>query len=410
MNNKVVITGIGIISPLGIGIDAFWKNALKSQSVISKISRFDSSHYKYQYAGQILDFNPEFYLKKRLAKKLDPFTQYALIASQLALDDSGLDLNALDKTRIGVYVSNMFGGWDFTDRELRNLYKEGAGSINPFLATAWFPAAPQGEISIFHGLKGQSKTIDNGKVGGLTSIGYAARAIQTGRVDKVIAGGTEAMINPFMMTACASSSDSDESSQLSVSGNYQPFGLSSDGWVPGEGAAFVVLESFESAHKRNAIIYGEIKGLGHVNEAAPSHVFSLHSEGLCRSMEGALQNAEIDSSEIDLILADAAGTSINDYEESTAIKKLFKRNIPLVTAPKSMYGHMCGAAGALDIAIAALSIKHQCAIPTMNVTEIDKKHDLNVITTAPHSMVLNTILINARAHGGVNASLVIGSC
>jgi|SRR5579883_3112266 len=406
-NRRIVITGMGLVSPLGMNVEAFWENAMRGQSAIQTLSRFDSRDFKYQFAAQMTEFNVDNYLPRRLSKKLDRFTQYALIASEQAIKDSHLNLDTVDKNRIGIYVGNMFGGWEFTDRELRNLYVEGAELINPYLATAWFPAAPQGEISILHGIKGHSKTIDSGRSSGLTSIGYAAEAIRAGRLDYAIAGGTEAMVTPFMMAACSVASLMSEDHYLSPDGNYQPFGSKRNGWVPGEGSAFVMLETLESALARNAVIYAELQGFGHTTEACNPNQLMQDGSGLDRAISLAMNQSRIHFSDIDLVLADGAGTHQADLQEAKTIHHYFSGHSNCyVTAPKSLYGDTFGANGAFDIIISALSIKNQHILPTMIVDGIDESCPIKLVSNQAIESEINHVLINNRGYGGIGTALI----
>lgn len=401
MTSQIVITGIGIVSALGIGKDQNWQNACSGKNYICQVSTWNTITLPL-FAGQLKDLKIENYLPRRLSKKLDPFAQYALIASKEAIEDSRIQTFAFDERRVGVFVSNMFGGWHFADRELRHLYTEGADAVNPYLATAWFPAAPQGEITILNGFKGYSKTIDGGKAGGLLSIGYAARALQQGKADIIIAGGAEAMINPFMMATCYASSRNSDKNRLTPSNHFEPFSTIESGWAPGEGSAFLMLERIESARKRQAKIYAEICAFNH------GHHSTSHRIGLERSISNVLQQAKYSPEEIDLIYANGAGSIERDEEEASAIRKYFDR--PVVSVPKSMCGHLGGAAGALDIALAALSLKNNKVPPTVCSTEIDDRYELDVITKQPRSMPLNKILINAASPEGTCASLIIQKC
>lgn len=382
LNRRVVITGLGVVSPLGIGLDVFWNNALKGKSVIAPSEKLKNSFFEDYPVGGINDFDPLNYLSTRQIKKLDRFTQYALVATQEALDNSRLDLKNMNKERIGIYVGNQFGGWEFTERELRSLHCLGASLMNPYLATAWFPAAPQGEISIAHGFKGHSKTIDSGLTSGLVSIAQAAYAIQIGRLDYAVAGGAEAMLTPFMMTA-----------------NELLKKEQSNCMISAEGAGFVILESLESAINRKATIYGEIKGKNYFHQIIDDTIFE------------ALKEANIIPSEIQCVIANNVEAYFDEGDEMCALANILNtssENQIYITTPKSMFGHMQGAAGAIDVIIAALSLKEQKILPTNNQDDFIHNFGFHLAVNQPVNTSIQNILIHNRDSKSGSAAMVIG--
>lgn len=384
LNKRIVITGLGMLSPLGSNVEKFWNNASRGENAIAPSHKLKGSDFELYEVGEIQDFNLVDYFSPRKIKKLDKFTLYALIAVQEALQDSQLDLANINKENIGVYVGNRFGGWEFTERELRNLHCMGVQSINPHLATAWFPAAPQGEISIFHGFKGHSKTIDCDQASSLASIGYAAQAIQMGRLDYAIAGGTEAMLTPFMMTA--------RQNEL-VKKDYQPFGKNGTGYVPAEGAGFVLLESLASAIARDAYVYGEIKGFSQTG--CPEE-----------TLLSALSEAQLDASQIDLILANGIGIQEKDFQEMQLFSRIFSPYKTKITVPKSMFGHAQGASGAMEVIMASLSLKNQCILPTLNNSGFDNLLEFSVVTDKAVPSPINNILIHSEFPEG-NCAMIM---
>jgi 3-oxoacyl-(acyl-carrier-protein) synthase len=408
MSRRVVITGIGLVTPIGIGKDTVWDNVLQGNSGIDWITRFQTEGYPLAFGGEVRGFNADTYMSKRLAKKLDTFTQYAIAASSLAIKDSALDLEIVDKTKVGVYVGTCFAGMDFADQQLRVLHNsQGTHFLSPFQATAWFPAAPQGQITILFGLQGQSKTILCDRASSLANIGYAARTIASGINDVVIAGGTEALITPYAFTACATEGILADTSDKTPSTAYRPFDVSRTGIVPGEGAAMLVLESLDSALSRNASIYAEVTGFSLMTDPVFPNEPTTGS-GLARAMSQCISNAGIKTDAISAIFAEATGTMVGDRTEAEAIHQVFgsmATKIP-VTAPKSWTGHLYGASGALDTCLGALAIMHSTIPPLSNCERPDPACALN-INGGPISSRVNSILINNRGSGGVNASLLL---
>jgi 3-oxoacyl-(acyl-carrier-protein) synthase len=406
MKRRVVITGIGIVSPHGNGKQPAWKQFKNGQSAIRRITKFDTNGFKTHFAGEV-NLESADYISPRLAKKMDPFSLYAMVACDFALKDSKLDLESIDKERIGICVGNVTGGWTYTEPQLRQLHTQGVRHVSPYLASAWFPAAPQGQTTIFYGFKGYSKTIDCGRASGLACIGYGARAIRSGKSDVLLAGGTEAIVTPFTITACDLEGITEPGNKLAEDGCYRPFDQNRNGCVPGEGAVFLILEERKHAMARNAGIYCEVTGFGNVNEPCRPRFLPRDPEkGLSRAMTAAMKEAKTYPENIDLIMADALGTQWADYSESVAIRKTINHNV-LVSAPKSMCGHLYGAAGALDTALAALSIRDECIPPTINVQRPDPQCGLNIVKNKARKARLNQVLINGRGSGGVSASLLL---
>lgn len=406
MKRRVVITGIGLVCPLGNGKQPAWNQFKNGKSGIRRITKFDTNGFKTHFAGEVMLESTD-YISPRLAKKMDPFSLYALVASDFALKDSKLDLERIDKERIGIYVGNVTGGWTYTEPQLRLLHTQGVRHVSPYLASAWFPAAPQGQTTIFYGFKGYSKTIDCGRASGLACIGYGARAIRSGKCDVLLAGGTEAIVTPFSITACDLESLTEPDHELAEDGCYRPFDQDRNGYVPGEGAVFLVLEELQHAMARDASIYCEITGFGNVNEPCQPRFLQRDIEkGLSRAMTAAIKEANTHPENVDLIMADALGTQWADYSESVAIRKTISPDV-LVSAPKSMCGNLYGAAGALDTALAALSIKDGCIPPTINIQCPDPQCGLNIVQNEAIQAEPNQVLINGRGSGGVSASLVV---
>ncbi|MFO0574273.1 MAG: beta-ketoacyl-[acyl-carrier-protein] synthase family protein [Polyangia bacterium] len=411
MNRRTVITGIGLLTPLGIGTRETWDGVLMGRSALRPVRKFDASALPGCFAGEIDDFDAKRYMPLRLARKLDPYTQYALAACQMALRDGSLDLAAVDRSRFGVYVGNCFGGWEYTDQQLRNLHTQGVHTVSPYQATAWFPAAPQGQISILFGLRGHSKTLVCDRASGLLSIGYAARAIVRGDCDVMLAGGTEAPVTPFAYLAGMTEGS------VSIGGPaeraYLPFDAERQGFVQAEGAAFLLVEEREHALRRGATIYAELQGFA-LNTAAchpATQPLAAHNQDryLAAAMQKALADAELTAADVSLIMADGAGTLAGDTQEAQGIHDVFGNATPHipVTVPKSLVGHTYGAAGALDAALAALALRHGVVPPMARGAQPDPACGLTLATSEAAARSLSNVLINSRGVGGMNAALVM---
>lgn len=410
MNREVVITGVGVVAPGGIGQQAFWESTVASRVATGPITKFDTDGFEGAHAGEVSGFEASDYMPARLARKLDPYTQYAIAACRLALDDGQLDPAAVDRQSFGVYVGNCFGGWEFTDRELRNLHTHGVREVSAFQATAWFPAAPQGQISILLGLRGQSKTIVCDRASGAVSVALGARTIQAGQCDVVLAGGCEALVNPFSYLACLTEGTVDRGDGPGRIAAYRPFDERRAGLIPGEGGCFLLLEEEEHARNRGARIYGRLLGAGMTNDACHPQSLPEQEEGLSRAMSIALGKSDVGPESISFVMADAMGNRAGDRQEAEAIHKVFGKvrpDVP-VAAPKVMTGHLYGAAGALDLAWGALSLRHGLIPPTPGLERRDPLCDVNV-SAGVRQCEVSSVMINARGSGGINASVLIGS-
>ncbi len=409
MKKHVVITGIGIVSPAGIGKDEHWRNISSGNSFVSEITKFDAGKYPSRIAGQIngnLDnFNT---FPKRLLKKIDRFSHLALLASEFAIADAKLNLDAESKERIGVFIGNAIGGWEFAEVELRDLYIGGLKEVSPYQATAWFPAAPQGQISIYYGLLGYSQTIIADSASSLLSIGSAYRTIQEGEADIILAGGSESPISPYGLLCCNTSgvlTQRNENPQKA----YSPFDKNRDGFAIGEGAGIVILESFEHAGKRGAKIYGEVTGFSMTNDGIHPTKQDIEGRQLSRAMQIAIKEAGIAAGDIDYICANGSATKDGDIAETKAIKAVFGKKaykMP-ISAPKSAIGNLLGAAGAVDAATTLLAMENSFVPPTVNLEDKDNVCDLDYTALKGKGHGIKTALINSQGRGGVNAVMVI---
>lgn len=397
--HDVVITGIGIINPAGTGKDEFWQNVTTGQSAIRAISRFDSTDFPTKVAGEITEFAPADYIPRRFIVKTDRFTHYALAATELALQDASLDLTQEDSYRVGVWFGNNAGGWDICERGFYELYNDGATMVNPWQATAWFPTAAQGYVTIRYGIRGYSKSFVCDRASGASGLHFGVKSIQEGFNDIVIAGGSEAPITRFGMTCyyetgeVSAASDPDQA--------YLPFDRNRSGLVLGEGSTVLVLESEEHARSRGAKIYGKVVSGCMTTDTDPTSGANFE-----RCMARAIQSAQLQPQDIDVVLAEGCGTQRSDRIEGEAIANVFAQapNVA-VSVPKALYGHLYGASCVTEVACSLLAMETE-QLPMMNQTEPDPDCRLNFVTE-PQSHTVHHALINSRAREGVNASFVI---
>lgn len=406
--DKVPVTGIGIVSPSGIDKRVFWANLRAGHSMIHTIERFDASLYPSHIAGQVKELDAYSHVSSRLLKKIDLFSHMALVASEMAIQDANIDITKENLKRIGIFMGNALGGWLYAETELRDMYLEGREGVSPFMASAWFPAAPQGQISIHYGIRGYSKTVVADRASSLMAIAYAAKNLNRGKNDFVLAGGMEAPVTPYALLCCNTSgvltTRNDESHTA-----YRPFDKTRDGFAIGEGAGVVILESRERARRRNARIYAHIIGYGTTTDGVDRINPAGDAKELARAIQMALDDAGLKPSEIDYICADGAGTLLGDITETKAIKQVFNsysKKIP-VSAPKSMFGNLLGASGAVDLVATILAMENKMVPPTINYTKPDPQCDLDYCPNKAQAKDIKRALIISRGRGGINCALVI---
>ena len=408
MKERIAVTGIGVVSPCGLKKETFWANLKRGASFIDKIERFDASLYPSRIAGQVHDLDIYSYLPGRLIKKIDVFSQMALVASEEAIKDAGIDLDSIDKERAGVFMGNALGGWLFAETELRDLYMEGREGVSPYMASAWFPAAPQGQITIHYGIKGYSKTIVADRASSAMALWYGCRVILEGKNDYVLAGGMEAPITPYALL-CANTNGSLSRSNLVPQKAYRPYDLYRDGFVLGEGSGIAVLERESSARNRNASVYGFIKGVGFSSDGYHYARCKPDSSSLEYAIESCLNDAGYSKSDINYICLDGEATVIGDYLETVALKNVFGKEIGNISlsAPKSMFGNLLGAQTSLDLAATLLSMKHNVVLPTINYEMNDPYCDLDYTPNKAVARDIKKALIIARGRGGINVVLAV---
>lgn len=405
---RVVVTGLGVISPVGSGKEKFWENLIAGNSGIGPITKFDASEMPTRIAGEVKDFNVLDFIDKKEARRMDLFTQYAVSAAKMAVNDSKLDLEKVDLTRVGVILGSGIGGISTLEEQHKVLLEKGPSRVSPFMTPMMIVNMAAGQISIHLGAKGPNFTVVTACASGTNAIGDAFKYIQRGDADIVLTGGTESSITPLSFAGFCSmkalSTRNDEPTKAS-----RPFDKKRDGFVMGEGSAILVLESLEHALKRNAPIYAEVLGYAATADAHHITAPAPDGEGAARAMALAIQDAQIKPSDIDYINAHGTSTELNDKYETLAIKEVFgeaSQNV-LISSTKSMTGHLLGAAGAIEIAAVCLAIKDDIVPPTINYEYPDPDCDLDYVPNKARKKVINYAMSNSLGFGGHNASIVL---
>ncbi len=402
---RVVITGVGAVTSLATGAEQSWQALCQGKSGVVKITKFDASSFKSQIAAEVKDFHPEDFLNKKKIRRTDPFIHYALAATRMALEDSGLIINQSNCDRVGTVVGTCAGGMSTYEKNLLTLREEGPDKISPFFITGFIANMAAGEISIVFGAKGSSKCVVTACATGSHSIGDAFRLIQYGEADAMIAGGSDAYILPVVIAGLdrirAISRRNDEPERAS-----RPFDKERDGFVLGEGAGIVILEEMESAMRRGAKIYAEVAGYG--SNIDGLHITEPDWENQAKCIKLALNDAAISPDEVDYINAHGTSTSLNDLAETKAIKAAFGEHSKkvAVSSNKSMTGHLLAASGAVEAIFTALTIRDSIIPPTINYETPDPECDLDYVPNVARKAEVKTALSNSFGFGGSNAALV----
>ena len=406
--NKIAITGLGVVSPSGIDKRKFWANVKSGRSEVKRIDRFDASKYPSHVAGQVHELDAYSKVSSRLLKKIDLFAHMALVVSELAIEDAGIDMNSENLKRAGIFMGNAIGGWLYAETELRDLYIEGREGVSPFMASAWFPAAPQGQISIHYGIKGYSKTIVADRASSLMAIAYGAKNLVRGHNDFILAGGMEAPVTPYALLCCNTSGMLTQNNAQAKTA-YRPFDKTRDGFAIAEGAGCLILEPPARAQKRQANVLGYVSGFGTTTDGVDRIHPADDGVQLARAIRLALNDAGCGPEDIDYICADGDATVLGDRTETLAIKQVFGARaykIP-VTAPKSVFGNMLGASGAVDVIITLMAMEHNVVPPTINYKIPDPDCDLDYCPNESQEKEINKALVISRGRGGINAALVL---
>lgn len=404
--NKVVITGVGAVTPLGIGVESFFENAVKGVNGIDKITQFDTSDSKISIAAEVKDFKAEDYIDKKEARRMDRYCHFATVAADEAIKNSGIDLESIDLYRSGVIIGSGIGGMTTYESEHIKYMEKGSKRVSPLFIPMMISNMAAGLVSIKYGFKGANFAPVTACASGSHSIGEAFRQIKHGYLDVAIAGGAEASITPFAsagfanMTALSTADDPNAASL--------PFDKRRSGFVMGEGSGILVLESEQHALKRGAKIYAEISGYGATGDAYHITSPDPEGEGAYRAMKNAMEEAGISPEQIDYINAHGTGTPLNDKFETLAIKNAlgeyaYKTNI---SSTKSMTGHLLGAAGAIEAIISVMAINKNIIPPTINYLEPDEELDLDYTVNRAREKEVKVALSNSLGFGGHNATLL----
>lgn len=406
MSRRVVVTGMGAITPIGLSVEEFWQNVKKGEIGFCPITHFDTTDYKAHLAAEVKGFEGKNYMDPKAAKRMELFCQYAVAAAKEAMEDAGLDMEKEDPFRVGVSVGSGIGSLQALEREHTKLLEKGPSRVNPLLVPMMICNMAAGNVSIQFGLKGKSINVVTACATGTNSIGEAFRAIRYGEADVMISGGTESSITPIGIagfTALTALSSSDDPTRCSI-----PFDKERSGFVMGEGSAIVVLEELEHAKKRGARIYAEVAGYGCTSDAY--HITSPAEDGAgaAKAMEYAVADAGIAKEEITYINAHGTGTHHNDLFETRAIKLLFgdhAKNIK-INSTKSMVGHLLGAAGALEFVTCVKELQEGYLHATVGLENPDEECDLDYCMQ-PVNMDIEYALSNSLGFGGHNASILV---
>ena len=407
MERRVVITGLGAITPCGTRVDTMWKEICNGASGVNTITRFDTTDFDVRIAGQAWGFQPEQYFDKRDNRRTDRFVQFAVAASQEAIDDAGLIITESNAERVGVYIGTAFGGLESLEAVHLQLLHKGPKRVSPLFPAIVLGNLAAGQVSIRFGASGPNNSSVTACAAGAHSIGEAFHLIARGAADIMIAGGTEAVITPLAVSAFSNmralSTRNDAPQQAS-----RPFDGERDGFVMAEGAGMLILEELQHARRRRAPIYAEVLGYGSAGDAYHLTAPCPDGAGAARCMRNALQDAGISADMVDYINAHATSTAAGDLAETEGIKAIFTTRahaIP-ISATKSMTGHMLGAAGAVESILTVLALYHGILPPTINYEHPDPACDLDYIPNEARQVRIRTALCNSFGFGGTNASLV----
>ena len=401
------MTGVGLVSPVGIGTKANWEALCAGRGGIGPITRFDASQFSARIAGEVKGFDPLNFVDKKDVKKMDVFIQLAIAASQFAVDDAGLTIGADIATRVGVFIASGIGGFSTIEREHKALLDGGPRRISPFFIPASIINLAAGQVSIRFGAKGPNSATCTACSASAHAIGDSLEIIRRGRADVMIAGGSEAAITPMGVGGFAAmralSTRNDNPSTAS-----RPFDLERDGFIMGEGSGVIILEELGFAQRRGAPIYAELVGYGMSADAFHITAPSEDGDGGMRVMTSALDDAGVSPASIDYVNAHGTSTPYNDKLETLAIKRLFGEHACrlAISSTKSMTGHLLGAAGGLEAGITALAIKHQLAPPTINYRTPDPECDLDYVPNTARAMKIDYALSNSFGFGGTNGALL----
>ncbi|MED1202506.1 beta-ketoacyl-ACP synthase II [Heyndrickxia acidicola] len=405
-NKRVVITGIGAVTPLGNDVDTTWKNLIDGKSGIGPLTRLNPEDYPAKVAAEVKDFDIEAYLEKKEARKMDRFTHYAIAASTMAVKDANLTINEENAERVGVWIGSGIGGMETFEQQFEVFLNRGYRRVSPFFVPMMIPDMAAGQVSILLGAKGINSCTVTACATGTNSIGDAFKAIQRGDADVMISGGAEAPIT--RMSLAGFSANTALSTNPDPNTASRPFDLNRDGFVIGEGAGIVVLEEMEYALARGAKIYAEVVGYGSTGDAHHITAPAPGGEGGARAMKMALNDGELSPESVDYINAHGTSTGYNDKYETMAVKEVFGDHAYklAMSSTKSMTGHLLGAAGGIEAIFSVLAIKDGKIPPTINLETPDPECDLDYVANEARNGNVNVVMSNSLGFGGHNATLV----
>jgi 3-oxoacyl-[acyl-carrier-protein] synthase II len=409
LDRRVVITGLGLVTPLGIGVEETWTALCEGKSGIGEITRFDASGFDTQIAGEVKDFHPEDFLPKKEAKRIQSFIAYAVAASRMALEDSGLIIDSANRNRIGVLTGCGLGGLHILEETAETLKKKGPKRVTPFFIPMMIGNMAPGMISIYLGAKGPNSSIATACASGTHAVGDAFKIIKRGGADAMITGGVESVITPTCIAGFnamkALSVRNHEPEKAS-----RPFDRERDGFIVGEGCGILILETLEGALKRGAGIYAEILGYGMSGDGFHMAAPAPDGEGAARCMAAAIDDAGISYNAVDYINAHGTSTQLNDLYETQAIKSVFKEKARslAISSTKSMTGHLLGGAGGIETVFTALTIHEGIIPPTINLDNPDRNCDLDYVPNTARKTDVTLAMTNSFGFGGTNAALILG--
>lgn len=405
---RVVVTGIGIISPIGTGKDKYFQSLREGKNGVDHITRFDTEGFDTKIAAEVKDFEPAEYFDKKECRRMDRFTQFAIAASKMAVGDSGLSIETVDSSRFGVCIGSGIGGMDTMEAQYDILKEKGPGRVSPFMIPMMISNIAAGNISIALNAKGPSITVVTACASATNAIGEAFRMIQRGDADVMITGGTEASITPLSLAGFCSmkalSTRNDDPATAS-----RPFDKDRDGFVMGEGAGMLIIEELGHAQKRGAVIYGELAGYGATADAYHITAPAPDADGAYRAMLMAVNDAGIKACELDYINAHGTSTGLNDKLETLALKRLLGEDAKkiAISSTKSMTGHLLGAAGAVEAIACLMAICEGVIPPTINYRTPDEECDLDYVPNKAVNKKVDWAMSNSLGFGGHNASIIL---
>jgi len=407
MGRRVVVTGMGAISPLGLSVPELWQGIVEARSGVGPITLFDASGFETRFAAEVKEFDPTRYMDRKEARRTDRFVQFAVAATLEALRTSELQITAENRDEVGVFIASGIGGITTLSEQFDVLRARGPGRISPFLIPAMITNLAAGQVSIVTGARGPSYCITSACASSAHAIGEAAETIRRGWARVIIAGGSEASITPIgvagfnAMRALSTANDRPAAAS-------RPFDADRDGFVMGEGAAVLILEDLEHALDRGARILAEITGYAPTSDAYHISNLAEDGEGIVRAIRLALRRSGLDPAEVDYINAHATGTPAGDPVEAAAIRQVFgaRGSAPPVSSTKSQFGHLLGAAGAIEAVVSVLAMQHGLLPPTINLNRPDPACDLDVVPNQPRPATVRVVMSNSFGFGGHNVCLV----